>query len=142
MTIREENVHDRDPDCQGHVSAFPFTPFAIASESLAGQLSPHCIDAWTFCFKSVSVSVCVCLSVCVSVCLSVSAGHSTLHVEAAVSNFAIWLFSRSDRPCFQLSVCLSVCLSVSVILVCPSLDLASGVINSNNVSVRKMANHG
>ena len=38
MTIREENVHDRDHDRQGHVSAFPFTPFAIASESLASQL--------------------------------------------------------------------------------------------------------
>ena len=37
MTIREENVHDRDPDRQGHVSAFPFTPSAIASESLASS---------------------------------------------------------------------------------------------------------
>ena len=38
MTIREENVHDRDPVRQSHVSVFPFTPFAIASESFASQL--------------------------------------------------------------------------------------------------------
>ena len=38
MTVCEEDVHDRDPVRQGHVSAFPFTPFAIASESFAGQL--------------------------------------------------------------------------------------------------------
>ena len=37
MTVREEDVHDRHPVRQGHVSAFPFTPSAVARESLAGQ---------------------------------------------------------------------------------------------------------
>ena len=36
MTVREEDVHDRDPVRQGHVSAFLFTPSAVARESLAG----------------------------------------------------------------------------------------------------------
>ena len=38
MTIRLENLHGRDHDCQRLVSAFPSTPFTIASESLASQL--------------------------------------------------------------------------------------------------------
>ena len=33
------DVHDRDPVRQGHVSAFPFTPFAIASELCQQGLS-------------------------------------------------------------------------------------------------------
>ena len=37
MTVREEDVHDRDPVRQGHVSAFPFAPFAIAREFFANQ---------------------------------------------------------------------------------------------------------
>ena len=37
MTVREEDVHDHDPVCQGHVSAFLFTPSAVTSVSLAGQ---------------------------------------------------------------------------------------------------------
>ena len=35
MTVREEDVHDRDPVRQGHVKVFPFTPFAVASGSFA-----------------------------------------------------------------------------------------------------------
>ena len=31
MTVREEDVHDRDPVRQGHVSAFLFTPSKVAS---------------------------------------------------------------------------------------------------------------
>ena len=38
MTVREEDVHDRDPVRQGHVSAFLFTPSAVARESFASQL--------------------------------------------------------------------------------------------------------
>ena len=37
-TVREEDVHDRDPVRQSHVSAFLFTPPTIACESLASQL--------------------------------------------------------------------------------------------------------
>ena len=59
MTIREENVHDRDPDRQGHVSAFPFTPFAIASESLASQLClPTALTHGRF---ASSLCLCLCL---------------------------------------------------------------------------------
>ena len=36
--MREEDVHDRDPVRQGHVSAFLFTPSADARESFACQL--------------------------------------------------------------------------------------------------------
>ena len=68
MTIREENVHDRDPVRPGHVSAFPFTPLAVASESFASQL---CLPtAWTFCFNSLSPSLSLSLSL--SLCLSLS----------------------------------------------------------------------
>ena len=38
MTVREEDVYDRDPAHQGHVSALLFTPSAVACESLAGHL--------------------------------------------------------------------------------------------------------
>ena len=40
MTVREEDAHDRDPVYQGHVSAYLFTPSAVACESLA---SPLCL---------------------------------------------------------------------------------------------------
>ena len=56
MSVREEDVHDRDPVRQGHVSASLFTPSSVACESFAGQLCLHRIDAWTFCFKSLSPS--------------------------------------------------------------------------------------
>ena len=69
MTIREENVHDRDPVRQGHVSVFHFTPFAIASESLASQLClPTALTHGRFASSlSVSVSVSLSVSVCVPV---------------------------------------------------------------------------
>ena len=42
MTVREEDVHDRNPVRQGHVSAFLFTPSAVARDSFASQLClPH-----------------------------------------------------------------------------------------------------
>ena len=64
MTIREENVHDRDSDRQGHVSAFPFTPFAIASESLASQLClPTALTHGRF-----ASSLCLCLCLCLCPC--------------------------------------------------------------------------
>ena len=40
-TVREEDVHDRDPVRQGHASAFLFTPSAVTCESLACQLCLH-----------------------------------------------------------------------------------------------------
>ena len=62
MTIREENVHDRDHDCQRHVSAFPFTPFTIASESLACQLClPTALTHGRF---ASSLCLCLCLCLC------------------------------------------------------------------------------
>ena len=64
MTIREENAHDRDPDRQGHVSVFPFTPFAIASESLASQLClPTALTHGRF-----ASSLCLCLCLCLTTC--------------------------------------------------------------------------
>ena len=60
MTIREENVHDRDPVRQGHVSAFLFAPFAIASESFAGPLGlPTALTHGRF-----ASSLCLCLCLC------------------------------------------------------------------------------
>ena len=38
LTVREEDVHDCDLVRQGHVSAFLFTPSAVARESFASQL--------------------------------------------------------------------------------------------------------
>ena len=70
MTIREENVQDRDPVRQGHVSAFPFTPFAIASESFASQL---CLPT-ALTHGRVASSLCLCLCFCLCLCLSLSAG--------------------------------------------------------------------
>ena len=47
MTVREDDVHDRDPAYEGHVSAYLF----VISKPV---VLTHRIDAWTFCFKSVS----------------------------------------------------------------------------------------
>ena len=58
MTVREEDVHDRDPVRQRHVSASPFTPSAVACESFAGQLcSPTALTHERF-----TSSLCLCLS--------------------------------------------------------------------------------
>ena len=60
MTVREEDVHDRDSVRQGHVSAFPFTPFAVARESFAGQLClPTAVTHGRF-----ASSLCLCLCLC------------------------------------------------------------------------------
>ena len=37
-TVCEDDVHDRDPAYQGHVSAYLFTPSAVTCESSASQL--------------------------------------------------------------------------------------------------------
>ena len=72
MTICEENVHDRVPVCQGHVSAFPFTPFAIASESFASHLClPTALTRGRFA-SSLCLCLCLCLSLSLSLSLSVS----------------------------------------------------------------------
>ena len=87
MTVREEDVNDRDPVRQGHVSAFLFTPSAVARESFAGQLClPTASTLGRFgsslCL-SLSVSVCLCLCLC------------------------LWLKSLSVCPSVRLSVCVS-----------------------------------
>ena len=57
MTVREEYVHDRDPVRQGHVSASPFTPSAVARESFASQL---CLPA-ALTHGRFASSLCLCL---------------------------------------------------------------------------------
>ena len=59
MTVREEDVHDHDPVRQGHVSASPFTPFAVARESFAGQLC--LLSALTHGRFASSLCLCLCL---------------------------------------------------------------------------------
>ena len=54
-----DDVHDRDPVHQGHVSVSSFTPFAVARESFASQL---CLLTALTHGRFVS-SLCVCLSV-------------------------------------------------------------------------------
>ena len=59
MTIREENVHVRDPVHQGHVSVSYFTPFAFARESFASQLClPTALTHGRF---ASSLCLCLCL---------------------------------------------------------------------------------
>ena len=65
MKVREEDVHDRDPVRQGHVSAFLFTSFAVTCESLASQLClPTALTHGRFASS-------LCLSVCRYVCMLV-----------------------------------------------------------------------
>ena len=60
MTVREEDVHDLDPVRQGHVSAFPFAPSAVARESFASQLClPTALTHGRF-----ASSLCLCLCLC------------------------------------------------------------------------------
>ena len=65
MTVRGEDVHDRDPVRQGHVSAFLFTPSAVARESVAGQLClPTALTLGRFASSlCLSLSLCPCLRV-------------------------------------------------------------------------------
>ena len=71
MSVREEDVHDRNPVRQGHVSAFPFTLFAVASESFASQLClPTALAHGRFA-SSLCLCLCVCLCLPVFLCLSV-----------------------------------------------------------------------
>ena len=64
MTVREGDVHDCDPVHQGHVSASPFTPSAVASESLASQLClPTALTHGRFA-SSLSLSLILCLCLC------------------------------------------------------------------------------
>ena len=59
MTVREGDVHDRDPVRQGHVSAYLFTPSAAACESLASPLcSPTALTLGHF---ASSLCLCLCL---------------------------------------------------------------------------------
>ena len=60
MTVREEDVLDRDPVRQGHVSAFLFTPHAFARESLGGKL---CLPT-TLTLGRFASCLCLCLCLC------------------------------------------------------------------------------
>ena len=60
MTVREEDVHDRDPVSQSHVSAFLFTPSAVTCESLASQLC--LLTALTLGRFASTLSLSLCLS--------------------------------------------------------------------------------
>ena len=60
MTVREGDVHDCDPVRQGHVSAFPFTPSAVARESFASQL---CLLT-VLTLGRFAASLCLCLCLC------------------------------------------------------------------------------
>ena len=62
-----EDVHDRDPAFQGHVSVSSFTPFAVASESFASLL---CLLT-TLTHGRFASSLCLCL------CLSLSLTRRT-----------------------------------------------------------------
>ena len=55
-----DDVHDRDPVHQGHVSVSYFTPFAVARESFASQL---CLPA-ALTHGRVASSLCLCLCLC------------------------------------------------------------------------------
>ena len=72
-TVREEDVHDRDTVRQGHVSAFLFTPPAVARESLAGQL---CLST-ALTHKRFASSLCLCLCQCLCHCLCLQCHQST-----------------------------------------------------------------
>ena len=66
------DVHDHAPVRQGHVSFSFLTPFELACERFASQLFPYIsIDAWTFCFKSLSLSLSLSAGV---VCFSYGGG--------------------------------------------------------------------
>ena len=59
-TVPEEDVHDRVSVCQGHVSAFPSTPSAVARDSFASQLClPIALTLGRF-----ASSLCLCLCLC------------------------------------------------------------------------------
>ena len=62
-----DDVHDRDPVHQGHVSVSSFTPFAVARESFASQLS--LLTALTHGRFASSLCLCLCLSCSVLFCL-------------------------------------------------------------------------
>ena len=66
MTVHEEDVHDRDPVRQGPVSASPFTPSAVACESLASLCLPTALTHGRF---ASSLCLCLCLCLCLFLCL-------------------------------------------------------------------------
>ena len=62
-----DDVHDRDPVHQGHVSVSSLTPFAVARESFASQLC--LLTALTHGRFASSLCLCLCLCVCLCLCL-------------------------------------------------------------------------
>ena len=81
MTVREEDVHDRDPVRQGHVSAFLFTPSAVARESFASHLClPTALPLGRF-----ASSLCLCLPPSLSLSLLLSLFFSLSLSQAGIS---------------------------------------------------------
>ena len=65
ITVREGDEHDCDPVRQGQVSAFPFTPSAVARESSASQLClPTALTLGRF-----AASLCLCFCLCLCLCM-------------------------------------------------------------------------
>ena len=60
MNACRDDVHDRAPVRQGHVSAFPFKPFAVACKPLGSQLC--LLSALTH--GRFASSLCLCLCLC------------------------------------------------------------------------------
>ena len=128
MTVREEDVHDCDPVRQGHESALLVTSSEFARESLAGQvLFTHRIDAWTLCYKSVSLAVSLSVSLCLCVCLSlvsVCVSLSLLCVSLSLSLVCLCVSCLCVSLSLSVCLCVSVCLSVYLCMcVCLSLSL-------------------
>ena len=85
MTVREEDVHDRDPVRQGHVSAFLFALSAVALSSFAGQLClPTALTLGTFCCKSLSLSLSLSLCRNTALRLEISASQVTSPLDQSI----------------------------------------------------------
>ena len=62
MNVCGDDVHDRAPVCQGHVSVSPFTPFEVAYEPFASQLC--LLFALTQGHSASSLCLCLCFCLC------------------------------------------------------------------------------
>ena len=64
MNVCGDDVHDRAPVRQGHVSVYPFTPFEVACEPFASQLCLLSALTQGRFASSLSLSLCLCLCLC------------------------------------------------------------------------------
>ena len=77
-----EDVHDRDPVRQGHVSAFLFTPSVGARESFASQL---CLPtALTHGLSASSLCLCLCFCLCEKITT-----HSRVRTRSACTSLCL-----------------------------------------------------